>query len=158
MKLLNYQDWQADLFGLFQTMYLVMMLLNLLMILSVLTPNSTSTCLLLWIIFDWHLFHLHHSSKYECLWLSDLTKEPSFFSHFWWDQDSNTGLHTYKAGALSLEPCFQSVFSGCFGDAVLGTIFLVTLPVLASQVARITSVNHWHLDRRPISYVNYQSF
>jgi hypothetical protein len=60
----------------------------------------------------------------------------------------NLELFTCKAGTLLLEPHLQSIFTlVTFGDGVLGTINLgwprmTILPILASQVARITGVSH----------------
>jgi hypothetical protein len=54
---------------------------------------------------------------------------------FLWDWDLNSGLVTYKA-----EPHLQSILLWLFWRWPQTMIF----PILASQVARIIGVRHWH--------------
>jgi hypothetical protein len=60
----------------------------------------------------------------------------------------NSGLHTYKAGALPLELPLQSILLWLFWRWLSWTLCwswppTMTLWISASQVARITGVSHW---------------
>jgi hypothetical protein len=53
-----------------------------------------------------------------------------FFSFFGWEWNLNSGLYTYKAGALLLEPHVQSILLWFFGDEKME----YCLPMLVSNL------------------------
>jgi hypothetical protein len=68
---------------------------------------------------------------------------------YWWDSGLNSGLCAYKAGALLLEQHLHFAVvileMGVSRTICLGWPQTMILPILASQVARITSVSHQRL-------------
>jgi hypothetical protein len=76
-----------------------------------------------------------------------------FLLLFFWEWGLNTGFHACKVGTLPLEQYFQSIFvliileKGVSWTVCPGWLQTLTLPVLASQVARITGVSHQHFAR-----------